>query len=403
MNIPQPEKRRVKVNSGTLPAFKIASLAACHPFSQQLDLVFPSNPLLSTALEKLETTYGKGKARLADVVNNAHTFVNSVEAESTLLVVSANAHDEDAWCIDPRGHLTLSVSKDTYERLGLVGQKLPFKNHSEQHVIDISLQKNVQSPAVQARQKTSLEVWDKTREGELGKDAGAWDVVYCSKDRGVTPDVPFGLGGGQLHRVQCKKKELQDLYVPVPSLSPPPETSLKAKSKKGSVAEHDEEILDDWNRRVESLFEWIGMAGLGAQRLSANDRVDPYVALYEHPTPSHVQNVTHLQWRGLLSPSFVKDVMETVITTLQSPASAPSFVGITCHALTTAPVSYIPYTATETGALQSPGTVPLKLPRADGEDTWSLILERPSPANGVVGPVRWCLAESLGQWDSRWG
>ena len=33
---------------------------------------------------------------------------------------------EDKWCV-ARSTLTLCVGKDTYERLGLVGTKLPFK------------------------------------------------------------------------------------------------------------------------------------------------------------------------------------------------------------------------------------------------------------------------------------
>lgn len=41
--------------------------------------------------------------------------------------------NDDVWCIDPRGVLTLSVSKDAYERLGLVGKELPFKTHADQH------------------------------------------------------------------------------------------------------------------------------------------------------------------------------------------------------------------------------------------------------------------------------
>ena len=48
-------------------------------------------------------------------------------------MLSVNTHEDDIWCIDPRGHLTLSVSKDTYERLGLVGRKLPFKIHDDRH------------------------------------------------------------------------------------------------------------------------------------------------------------------------------------------------------------------------------------------------------------------------------
>ena len=52
---------------------------------------------------------------------------------SNLLIVSSVKHDDNAWCVDPRGHLTLSVAKEAYERLGLVGQKLPFKGHDGHH------------------------------------------------------------------------------------------------------------------------------------------------------------------------------------------------------------------------------------------------------------------------------
>ena len=41
--------------------------------------------------------------------------------------------DDDVWCIDPRGVLTLSVAKETYEQLGLLGKSLPLNNHKDQH------------------------------------------------------------------------------------------------------------------------------------------------------------------------------------------------------------------------------------------------------------------------------
>lgn len=40
---------------------------------------------------------------------------------------------DDTWCVDPRGILTLCVSKSLYEQLGLVGTKLPFKGCPERH------------------------------------------------------------------------------------------------------------------------------------------------------------------------------------------------------------------------------------------------------------------------------
>lgn len=35
--------------------------------------------------------------------------------------------NDDVWCIDSRGVLTLAVCKETYETLGIVGDKLPWK------------------------------------------------------------------------------------------------------------------------------------------------------------------------------------------------------------------------------------------------------------------------------------
>ncbi|KAF9485445.1 hypothetical protein BDN70DRAFT_910091 [Pholiota conissans] len=398
---PSSPKRRVKVTSGSLPSSKIHMLAACHPFSQQLDIVFPTptDPSFCAALERLETGYGKGKAKLSDVVNGASTFVNS---GSNLLAVSANRHSEDSWCIDPRGHLTLSASKETYERLGLVGKSLPFKGHEDIHIIDIPLHHNAHSPALQARIKAAMEIWDRGVPSNLGNADEACDVVYCSNDREATQPNPFQ--DGRWHIVQCTKNELQDVHVPVPSLSSQPPLPTKAKIKDDDVAEK----ADDWRRQTQSLFEWVGMACLGAQRLNANDRVDPYVALYTPPTPSRVQNVTHLRWRGLLSPNFVQDVMNTVVQNLQvpipdDPSKIPHFVSVSAHALTSAPVSYIPYTqkvsADSSGGLHPPipGKVPLKVPSAAGEDTWCVILERQGDG------VRWCLAESLGPEDARWG
>lgn len=40
---------------------------------------------------------------------------------------------DDTWCVDPRGVLTLCVSKTLYEQLGLVGQKVPFKGCPERY------------------------------------------------------------------------------------------------------------------------------------------------------------------------------------------------------------------------------------------------------------------------------
>ena len=54
-------------------------------------------------------------------------------------------------------------------------------------------------------------------------------------------------------------------------------------------------------------------------RLAANDRVDPYVAVYESPTPSKVGDVTHLRWRGLLASTFVQTIIDTAMCAASCP------------------------------------------------------------------------------------
>ena len=47
-------------------------------------------------------------------------------------------------------------------------------------------------------------------------------------------------------------------------------------------------------------------------RLKANDRVDPYVAVYEPLAPSHIGDVTCITWTGFLHPSFIQHTLDTV-------------------------------------------------------------------------------------------
>lgn len=58
---------------------------------------------------------------------------NQLWLDRTFCALSSGPHDDDVWCIDPRGVLTLCLCKETYEILGLVGKKLPFKGCPERY------------------------------------------------------------------------------------------------------------------------------------------------------------------------------------------------------------------------------------------------------------------------------
>jgi len=134
-------------------------------------------------------------------------------------------------------------------------------------------------------------------------------------------------------------------------------------------------------------------------RLLANDRVDPYVSVYECPVPSYVGDITHLRWIGFLGPEFVQSLINTALTSLSTATGNKPFVAIVSHALSASPVSYIsPSTWADTAL---PMESPMRLPRGDGEDTWCMLAGPEAVDSQMLGA--WSLVESLGQYDARWG
>ncbi|KAH9995518.1 hypothetical protein BJV77DRAFT_222839 [Russula vinacea] len=148
------------------------------------------------------------------------------------------------------------------------------------------------------------------------------------------------------------------------------------------------------------MFEWIGMVNIGAQRLHANDRVDPYVAVYSGPGPSTVGDMMHIRWHGFLIPQFVTRILDTATTLLsrQMTCLTVPLIGLTIHGSTGVPV-----------------LTPPRVPRLEGEDTASIILA----LEGTNDPMTshstnsgdetdpnvgsWVVLESIGKWDARFG
>lgn len=140
-------------------------------------------------------------------------------------------------------------------------------------------------------------------------------------------------------------------------------------------------------------------------RISANDRCDPYIAVYASPEPSHLSAITAIRWNGFIPSNFVQKILESISyvpRTAFSPTSRvayascrspnlppPSFVAVTAQCIGTSPVSYLPADPNK--------APPLRAPRPEAEDTWSLLYVKEDAGSA------WVLAESVGQWDKRWG
>jgi ribonucleases P/MRP protein subunit RPP40 len=156
------------------------------------------------------------------------------------------------------------------------------------------------------------------------------------------------------------------------------------------------------------------------RRLQANDRVDPYVAVYSPPAPFTIGDMVHIRWHGFLTPRFVQRVIDTatcvafclfydcgtnsrrtrtrtLLSRRMSTSSSIAFVGLTIH-----------------GSPWVPVLTPHRVPRLEGEDTASIILASEGVGNAMIGESAsaneenslsgsWVMLESIGKWDSRFG
>ncbi|KAJ3735040.1 ribonuclease P 40kDa subunit-domain-containing protein [Lentinula guzmanii] len=312
-----------------------------------------------------------------------------------------SVREEDVWCIDHRGVLTLSVCKETYEGLGLVGKRVASgkgkaKQGDGRHVISIPLYaKEAESAKVWVQREAAVKRWEERRVREMG--SSSWNVLVFSESisaEDLKTDLEILIKDSKnvdslnITPVRCQKNVLQDVHIPVVRLTPRPRCQ--------SPSEEEEE--EDWCETMQGLFEWVGMAGFGSTRLKANDRIDPFVAVYEPPWPTHVGSVTHIQWTGFIRPSFVQSLIDLISHHLaQSPqAECPQFLSISSHACTWAPVAYI--SAKTQSQMGTTGTTPLRDLTREVEDSWCLIatasLHKESPRTvNSEKMCAWVLAE----------
>ena len=119
----------------------------------------------------------------------------------------ASSTNGDVWCLDSRGVLTLAVSKNTYESLGLVGERLPWKECQDTHGMYASVSKfaryahdpllvihiyvgytgpqhgNMKAWATFGdKEAAALRAWDERR--------GPWQIMYHSQMPGTSRQSP---------------------------------------------------------------------------------------------------------------------------------------------------------------------------------------------------------------------
>ncbi|KAH9911213.1 uncharacterized protein BXZ73DRAFT_57282, partial [Epithele typhae] len=253
------------------------------------------------------------------------------------------------------------------ETLGIVGKRMPWKDCEDVHLIRLSLREADSAKRdvtlCGSKELAALEKWDQRR--------APWNIAYYFLEGTSTS----GSAGCDVKTVVRKH---HSKHLPVID---------HGFAQLGAEEDESNGAFED---RMSTLFEWVGLASIGSERLSSVDRCDPYIAVYTPPERSEVGDVTAIRVQGLISPRFAKSIIDTVCS-----PNAPNvkFVAVTASCIPTSPVTYLP----DRGSQRPPP----RFPRADSTHTWTVIYRREPGEPGASGS--WAIAESVGGRDKRWG
>ncbi|KAI0664275.1 ribonuclease P 40kDa subunit-domain-containing protein [Cubamyces menziesii] len=366
--MPALEDKRTFASTGThqpgIAADGLLAAVRSRPFTQQVDIVFPSCPALEEALLQMNASYWTCQYSLGTFLEYVKPWVHESQLDSKIVALGlSSGGGNDVWSIDHRGYLTLSLGKETYEETGWVGQPLPWKEYEDTYVIRTPVCRTFAQPEAKMFQEAQAV-------RRLDSLIVTWRIFYYFVGEATQPP-----SGHVHHLLTPTVRKLENAYIP------------QLRNEAMAVqSRHEPGESSHWEEEVAALFEWVGMAAFESPRLLVHDRCDPYIAVFTPPEPYRMGGVTTIRWRGVVPSGLVQRILSTVQS---SHLSSPNFVAVTGHTIGNAPAAYFP---------ESKTVASLRAPRDDAEDTWSVIY-----VNEPNKTPWWVLAESVGQWDKRWG
>ncbi|KAL1919763.1 uncharacterized protein VTP21DRAFT_1694 [Calcarisporiella thermophila] len=213
-----------------------------------------------------------------DYLRRGHVFAHSIGGRIDI---------DDIVVLDGDGKLTLSLSKDTYESLGLTGK--PSKFGRQKFVVIIDLLEKSMIPGKNGYERVQW-CFENTFTQEL-----EFYIAFVNPATSKTEEMQFP------SNFKSEKVQLNTTYRTLNDIFVPDMNSLLLTSE------------DDksWRRNAMEAYEWMAMASLGSPRICLIDKVDPFVSVYQPPSNSTHQNVTSVRWKGLIPPQIVVQLLDS--------------------------------------------------------------------------------------------
>ncbi|KAI5855928.1 ribonuclease P 40kDa subunit-domain-containing protein [Tricharina praecox] len=332
-------------------------------FNHQVDLILPTDiyDIISKSLHSCPSltappTYHRLVMPLGAILEP--DFFNTYIKSGNILLLSHGRLDVDNIFTLSDGVLRMSLDTEAYERAGLQGQPSKFGNgpgvmKRRRFVVEL----NLRSPSYLTNSK------------QFNRLKRACDAVFSSPQPFLFADlfspapasIPSVVQQFPARTATPEVSALADISIPT-FVAPP--GSTPHGGGKSAEANYHREVWRDWAMEV---YEYLSLVLLGADRLRADDSVDPYLSTYAVENAA-VGSVTRVRLRGLVSAKWVEELWATVEGLFEG---REEWVGMVVHGFDDVPFGPI---GKQRGGLEACGSAytVLKLPGDGGVMVWDI-------------------------------
>ncbi|CAI5715333.1 unnamed protein product [Hyaloperonospora brassicae] len=303
----------------TYAASRHASVVEGHALNQQLEVYLPAKAGRATAQSLQWETgfYYEVNASVAMFLSPAFIRTYVMDGGAVFMVAKNVAVDaSQSAMLLPPGHLLLLVDVDTYQQLGIVGEKYgkavpasgktAHAKRGQKYVITLDLTSSV----------FRAEAGDAGRSAErvrrvLSTKLSHLDMLLCAyNQRGSPRTILFG-DDDTVPRVRVELDGHTTTFSDV--FLPKFDAFYKALS---ASAEHRDDRMDMLRTSLQEAYDWLGLVACRLTNLLQREKLEEYVSTFAGVPGSFEcepgSEVTTVRWRGLLAAPFCSTIVEKV-------------------------------------------------------------------------------------------
>ncbi|GJJ71708.1 ribonucleases P/MRP protein subunit RPP40 [Entomortierella parvispora] len=296
-----------------------------HPFNQRVQVFLPaalSEQALTTLASRLFQDAHYYHAHVPLTLFLTPTFMQHIRNGMIAISVQGTIDSKDVVCLDGKGNLILSLTKDTYEQLGLSGTPSKFHPDRQRYTVKIDMRASSMTPGKPGFERIKW-CFENTLVTVFPMVLGSVD------DQGISLPLSFP----ESARATRLSFNVQSTHLPNIIV---PDTSAIRTIGKSEL---------NWRTSVMELYEWIGMAGMQSDRIVMGNKIDPFLCVYSAPPQKTETSVASSGWlievSGLVPSTVISKLMDDLRSTLNTTCSEPGWANFTVWGFQDSPISWI--------------------------------------------------------------